>query len=60
MAEGSDGSSTAIVAIVFLAIAAAIAFFLFNGGAFTSPQEKNVKVELNVPKPQAPEPGAGS
>jgi hypothetical protein len=55
MAEGSSSSSVAIVVIFVLAIAVGI-FFFINSGGRVGPADKDVNVELNVPKPDLPNP----
>ena len=55
MAEGSSSSSVAIVVIFVLAIAVGIFFFINQGGRIDG-GSKDVKVELNVPKPPVPAP----
>lgn len=55
MAEGNSSSSVAIVVIFVLAIAVGIFFFMSSGGRIDG-GNKDVKVELNVPKPADPAP----
>ena len=46
MNKRGEGSNTAIVAIVVLALAGLVAFFLFSGGAGDSPD-----IKVNIEKP---------